>query len=163
MVALLLLEQASTLKQHPETKHMIPDARYWGYTVEELNAFYDALGFEGCQLYIAVETWDLVPSMISYTVCLGTFLTLLAQRYHVSDHLSLLASMVWILDIIETVIQRHGCRIYPDRLPEPYIRLASKAVQWKWKLASTSMLLVIAGGMHILWKKWTVQTMKKQQ
>jgi hypothetical protein len=135
-----------------------------GYTVEELNAFYDALGVEGCQLYIAVATWDLFPSMISYTVCLGAFLTLLARQYPgLPDNISVLAIIVWILDIIETGIQRLGCIVYPDRLPDQYIRLASRAVQWKWILATTSTLLVIVGCMHSEWKHFTVSSNKKQQ
>jgi hypothetical protein len=152
LVSLLLAAGSSSSQQQ---RQQLPDARFSGYTVHELNTYYDILGMDGCRMYIAVENWDIFPFMVSYTLCLGSVLTILARKLYPShprrgDSLSLLAMIIWMLDMIETVIQRQGCRIYPDRLPDPHILLASAAVQLKWKLFMLSVGIIVIGSIRVL-------------
>ena len=135
----------------------LPDLRFTGYTADELHDFYKNLGVEGRQIYIQIENWDIFPYMLSYTLCLGTFLVIMARRIKKcgiiisSERFCYLSTLIWVCDMVETLIQRHGCIIYSDTnnnvlLPPKTVALASACVCLKWFLLGISVFLLITGG-----------------
>ncbi|CAB9496990.1 expressed unknown protein [Seminavis robusta] len=121
----------------------LPDARMLGYTPDELNQWYNSIGIEGCKIYIQSAHWDFMPIMVIYPVFLGSMILVLGQEAGLSENLVYVPLSSAIFDIIETYLQREGCVIFPERLPDQTIRIASLACQTKWLFLITSILTVV--------------------
>jgi hypothetical protein len=121
----------------------LPDERITGYTSDELNLWYELIGPEGRQIYIRAATWDFCPIMPSYILLLGAVLVRLARPSRLSENISYLPILTGTCDIIETYYQRLGCTIYPERLSDRDIFLASTACQMKWILLFVTITLII--------------------
>lgn len=120
-----------------------PDIRF-GYTPDELNDWYGAIGQEGCELYKQLAMVDIFPYMESYTLVLGGLLVKVARRANVSEQVALLAPLVMMLDVVETVIPAYGCFLYPEeRLSTQLIQVSSFANQLKWIIFSFSLALLV--------------------
>lgn len=141
------------LKKYPGG-YYTPDIHFPGYTVEQLNAYYDNLGVEGCAVYIQVANWDLFPYMLGYVFPLGALHCLVARRLRQKksgkhdnndDSKAYLALVIWLMDVVETVLQRRGCVIYPDRLSSWQIRLAGTCQRLKWTLGALSVGQLLVG------------------
>jgi hypothetical protein len=110
----------------------IPDLRPRGYTPDELYAYYEEIGEEGRELYFQAETWDCFPYMLGYTFLLGFLLIDCARDMGRSENISLLMTAVYVMDVIETITQRYGCGIYPERLSDTTATIAGLACRLKW-------------------------------
>jgi hypothetical protein len=120
-----------------------PDIRF-GYTPDELNAWYGAIGQEGCKSYKQLAMVDIFPYMESYTLFFGGLLVKVARRANVSEQIALLAPLVMMLDVVETVIPAYGCFLYPEeRLSNQMIHVASFANQLKWVIFNSGLVLLV--------------------
>jgi hypothetical protein len=120
-----------------------PDIRF-GYTASELNVWYDAIGEEGCKSYKQLAMLDIFPYMESYTLVLGALLVKVARRASVSEQVCLLAPLVMMLDVVETLIPAYGCFLYPEeRLSTELIQVSSLANQLKWVIFGFSLILSV--------------------
>jgi hypothetical protein len=120
-----------------------PDIRF-GYTPRELNVWYDAIGEEGCKSYMQLAMLDVFPYMVSYTLVLGGLLVKVARRASVSEQVALLAPLLMMLDVVETVIPAYGCFLYPEeRLSTELIQVSSLANQLKWVIFGCSLILLV--------------------
>lgn len=144
--------------KHRYPHHPLPDLRVAGYTVDELNIFYAAIGPEGCQLYVAVANWDLFPFTVSYALLLGTALVWTARQNGWSatvEHVAArVAAATAMADLVETYVQRRGCSSVtydhdppPQPLSPTLIRMASACLQIKWILISLSVATIITGNL----------------
>jgi len=110
----------------------VPDARF-GFSEQDLNSWYDAIGEEGCRLYQQLAFLDLFPQVQSYAILLGGLLLQQTRQAGVTNKLALAFPMMMFFDIIETCISAYGCRIHPDRrLKSELIQAAAAANQLKW-------------------------------
>lgn len=121
----------------------VPDARMFGYTVEELNLWYDRVGVEGCEIYILGADWDFVPIMIVYPFFLGSMLIKFTRAAGWSESLAYIPLMTVVFDIEETYLQREGCVVFPERLSDEHIVLAGNCCRMKWMGLNASMLLIL--------------------
>ena len=140
-----------------------PDIRLFGYTVSELNTYYDTLGEEGCQAYVRVSDWDFFPYMFGYSILVGTFLLRASRQFGHAEAVTLLAPLIHTCDLVETYVQKQGCLLYPVRLSEDAINAGSYAVRMKWMLFAIAMLYVCAGGAKYLYTKSIQQKDNKQK
>ena len=121
-----------------------PDLRF-GYTPEELNAWYDALGPPGCQAYKAMYRVDLFPFMGAYAVVLGAMTVQACRQAGISPQLALVFPLAMYFDVFETAIPAYGCEIYPrQRLSDRTIWVAVGANQFKWITFAVGMVLLTA-------------------
>ena len=132
----------------------LPDKRF-GYTPDELNAWYDAIGTEGCPIYVRAATLDFIPIMPTYVAFLGSLLIHLSDwstkstvSIHMPEQTVYLPVVTVLFDIVETYIQRRGCVIYPERLTDTQIRLGSFGNMGKWIFLVTSILLIVVPGFY---------------
>jgi len=136
-----------------------PDIWLWDYSVDTLNAYYDTLGVEGCQYYVQVANWDLFPYMPAYVFLVGPWQVAVARKLGKTNssggdayHLWLrpwVLWIVWTLDFVETLIQRQGCIIYPDRLRDSTIVLASLCQGCKGTLLILSVAQLLVGAAKV--------------
>ena len=148
--------------KYPDPQATPPDLRF-GYTSQELNAFYDTIGVEGCQTYYKyMVLFDLFPYMSTYSVLLGA---LLYQQIQESNHLiapkyALIFPFAMCCDVLETIIPAVGCELYASsvikarekgqpltdativRLPEYAVLVSAGANQFKWILFAVGLLLL---------------------
>ena len=109
-----------------------PDLRF-GYSEGELNAWYDAIGEEGCRAYKQLAIWDLFPCMECYTLLLGGMLVKAARRAGANPQIALVMPFVMLCDVVETIIPAYGCILYPEsRLPAVLIQISAAASRLKW-------------------------------
>lgn len=128
----------------------IPDIRFRGYTVSELNGWYEAIGVDGCKIYSNAALFDLFPYMELYALCFGTLLChqiKLAHPYRtwLKRELTLLFPLVMMFDVVETTITFYGASMYSkhqQRLPDVFIHVASTCTQMKWTLFLTGFSLL---------------------
>jgi hypothetical protein len=121
-----------------------PDLRF-GYTPQELNAWYDALGTAGCQAYKAMYRADLFPYMQAYTVVLGAMMVQACRQVGITPQLALVFPLTMYFDVFETSIPAYGCEIYPgQRLSDRAIWVAVGANQFKWMSAGVGMVMLTA-------------------
>lgn len=137
-----------------------PDLLLFGYTADELNAYYETLGEEGCKAYIDFANWDLFPYMFGYSITLGAFLILSSRQWGHSEAIALLAPLTHTCDLVETYLQKQGCVVYPERLSEDVVRCASYAVRLKWALFSLAILYAVSGGVKYLCQRRQTQRQK---
>jgi hypothetical protein len=136
-----------------------PDIRF-GYTPDELNSWFDAIGQEGCKSYKQLAMVDIFPYMESYTLFFGGLLVKVARRANVSEKVALLAPLVMMLDVVETVIPAYGCFLYPEeRLSAKLIHVASFANQLKWIVFHFGFVLL--GILFVISKVKPVKDTKK--
>jgi len=122
----------------------VPDVRVSGYTPDELHAWYDGIGMEGCQVYTRCATWDLYAIIPSYLIFLGA---ILVQQGRIAtkpnEGIAFLPVAVASCDFVETYLQRHGSVVYPERLPTALVRIASAACVTKWVLLISTLMLIV--------------------
>jgi len=140
------------LKKYPGGTNT-PDLRVMGYTVAELNQYYDNLGVEGCRSYVSLANWDFFPVMPSYIVTLGALHVLSARKLKIADRGAYLLLLVFLFDIVETFLQRRGAVLYPDRLSTVQILLASACCSLKSLSLFLSILQLLVGGFKIVVQK----------
>ena len=121
----------------------LPDARF-GYTPDELNLWYDRIGVEGCRMYKLAADWDMYAIMIIYPLFLGSMLVKSARIAGMSERMAYLPLVTVACDVVETYFQREGCILYPERLTDGQIILASYANRLKWAGLVLSMTLIVA-------------------
>jgi hypothetical protein len=155
-VLAIVLQAMATMGMYVLTNRMrpfqplgqwIPDMQVTGYTANELNLFYDTLGEAGCPMYVQIANWDLFPFMIAYTVLLGTMLVWTARRNGWTESIAYAATLICVIDGVETVIQRQGGVIFPNKLTAAQIQVASSAVCLKWILVSISIAIIVSGNL----------------
>jgi hypothetical protein len=122
---------------------------WFGLAPARLHAFFDHLGDEGREAYSDVTRWDFFPYMISYTVLLGSLLVRVARRAGVGEDIAYVMPVVLCCDFVETVILKHACDMFPERLDVRVVAIGSIANQMKWTLFALSLgvlvVLFIAG------------------
>jgi len=119
-----------------------PDLRF-GYTVSELNEWYDGIGKEGCEAYKKIAMIDLFPYMECYTLLLGGILVKASRKAGANPEIALLMPVVMLCDVVETIIPLYGCFLYPEeRLPTLLIHLSSAASRLKWTLFIVSNVVL---------------------
>ena len=146
------------LEKYPDGLNL-PDTRF-GYTPKDLNAWYDAIGTEGCPVYVRAATVDFIPIMPTYAIFLGSLMVYFADKSkHIEQssspaiqeipvQLAYLPVITVLFDVVETYIQRQGCVIYPERLTETQIQLGSFGNMGKWIFLVTSLLLIAVLGIY---------------
>ena len=118
-----------------------PDLRM-GFTSDELNQWYDAMGEEGRQAYLNMAAFDFCPMAIN-PILLGTFLYSQLTAAGFSSNSAMIMPLAMVCDLLETYIVVYGCKNYPnERLPDHYVELASVGNQLKWILYSTGLMLL---------------------
>lgn len=150
------------LRKFPDGLNL-PDKRF-GYTPSELNAWYDAIGTEGCLVYIRATTVDFLPVMPTYCVFLGSLLVFLADKSKSPRQVQLayLPVVTVFFDIIETYVQRRGCMIYPERLTDAVIQFGSLGNLGKWICLISSILLIVFLGGYVVLIQSSNDRKKKQ-
>ena len=154
-VMLYLIAQAGMhrlmrpLFNYPPDGHRIPDMRVMGYSVTELNDYYDTLGVVGCRQYVEVENWDFFPFMPGYILLQGSLHVLAARQLRQSDRDALGVLLIFLLDAVESYWQRRGCVLYSsqpqhERLADWQIHLASACVRLKWTV------LIVSGAQGLI-------------
>lgn len=119
-----------------------PDLRM-GFTLDELNQWYEAMGEEGRQAYLEMATFDFFPYMEVTPILLGTFLYSQLTAAGMSPSAAMIMPVAMICDLAETYIVAYGCKGYPnEKLPEHYVELASLGNQVKWVLYSSGLMLL---------------------
>ena len=122
-------------RDYPPDGHKVPDGRL-GYTPDELNQWYDAIGVDGCRVYVRGANFDFYAIMPLYPLLLGSSLVALLLRQQVSNNKSTFVVYLPLAavaaDIIETFLQRKGCVIYPLRLSDTMLSIAGNANRLKW-------------------------------
>lgn len=136
-----------------------PDIRFFGYTVSELNSYYETLGEEGCQAYVKVADWDFFPYMFGYSILVGVFLLRASRQHAHPEAVALLSPMIYTCDLVETYVQKQGCLLFPIRLSEDVIQAGNYAVRTKWVLFIVAIVYVCSGGAKYLYSEYT----KRQQ
>jgi hypothetical protein len=136
---------------------ILPDMRISGYTPTQLNAFYDMLGPEDCDMYVDTCNWDMFTFIPSYAIAISAALLQTAIWNGRDPRAAYMGLVMGLADLIETAIQRQGCvlvlrtsDVVRERLPEWAIEVASAALQVKWILASLSMGSIVAGTIRAL-------------
>jgi hypothetical protein len=131
---------------------ILPDMRISGYTPTQLNAFYDMLGPEDCDMYVDTCNWDMFPFIPSYAIVISAGLLQTAIWNGRDPRAAYMGLVMGLADLIETAIQRQGCvlvvqtsNVVRERLPEWAIEVSSAALQVKWILVSLSMGSIVAG------------------
>lgn len=117
-----------------------PDTRF-GYSVEELNEWMDALGEEGRETYMNMVAFDLFPYMEAYALLLGALLLQQLQQTKLDPSYALIFPVVMVCDMLETFIPAWGVKSYPEKLEPIYVEVASTANQLKWILFGAGLLL----------------------
>ena len=124
-----------------------PDVRF-GYSVQELHDYYEALGEEGCQIYIQTAKFDLCPYMILYCLS-GSALTVRAARAAGNaPQLAYFLLAAMSADVLETSLQLYGCTLHPQTMHATLIHIAAFANRVKWTLGATALVILIG-----LWTK----------
>lgn len=120
-----------------------PDLRF-GYTPDELNSWYDALGPAGCQAYKAMYRVDLFPFMQAYAVVLGAMTVQACRQVGIGPYWALVFPLAAYFDIFETAIPAYGCEIFHTgrRLSDRTIWVAIGANQFKWITFGVGMVLL---------------------
>jgi hypothetical protein len=136
---------------------ILPDMRISGYTPTQLNAFYDLLGPQDCDMYVDAANWDMFPFIPSYTIVISAALLQTAIWNGRDPRAAYMGLVMGLADLMETAIQRQGCvlvlqtsDVVRERLPAWAIEVASAALQVKWILASLSMGSIVAGTIRAL-------------
>ena len=146
------------LEKYPDGMNL-PDKRI-GYTPKELNAWYDAIGSEGCPIYVRAATVDFIPVMPTYAIFLGSILVYIADKTkriqqsspaikEISVQLAYLPLIAALFDAVETYIQRQGCVIYPAKLTDKQIQLGSFGNMGKWIFLVSSIVLIVVLGSYV--------------
>lgn len=131
-----------TLEMNQDEAGPPPDLRY-GYTSEELNAWYDAIGEDGCRNYKRLALLDLFPYMECYTLLFGGLIAKAARLAGQNPELALLMPVIMLCDVVETVIPAYGCFLYPsERLPTLLIHVSAAANRLKWTLFVVSNVVL---------------------
>lgn len=116
---------------------------WFGYTPDRLNGYYGEIGEGGCRLYVRLANWDLFPYMFLYSGLLGSVLVRVARRTGRSDAIAHLVSATLLSDMVETAVQREGCRIFPSwRLDDRLVAAGSWGNRIKWILLAASALAI---------------------
>jgi hypothetical protein len=163
-----MIQLVRRLENFPPDGHRIPDVRWQGYTVSELNNYYDTLGYEGCRIYKQVANWDFFPYMPGYILPLGALHVMAARQLRQTSDLDALALiLVGVLDMVESFWHRRGCVLYmitmmttmmgeqlqlhqqPQRLSDWQIQLASACVQLKFTVLILSVVQLLVKGVQI--------------
>lgn len=132
LVHILCTQYMSSLTQQLGKDNPPPDIRF-GYTSKSLNAWYDAIGEDGCKIYQQHVFVDLFPYMQSYTLVGGALLLQQLRIIGWNENIALIFPMVMLMDMIETCIPAYGCSIYPEkRLRPAYVQASASANQLKW-------------------------------
>lgn len=120
-----------------------PDMRF-GYTQDELYAWYEGIGEEGRKLYLSMVRFDLFPYMATYAVLLGAITLNLARQAQMPDKIALIFPIAMWFDFMETVIPGYGANLYPKRLPEFVVLVAIGGNQLKWLSFGVGMAILTA-------------------
>jgi hypothetical protein len=119
-----------------------PDLMF-GYSAKRLNNLYEVWGRDGREAYIKAANTNLFPYMETYAIILGAFLVVTAKRLGWKEDIAFLAVIAMLFDVCETLVQRYGSQVYPEKLSENTIALGSLCSQAKWILVGTCSILVI--------------------
>jgi hypothetical protein len=118
-----------------------PDLMF-GYSAKRLNNLYEVWGSDGREAYIKAANTHLFPYMETYAIILGSFLVVTAKRLGWKEDIAFLAVIAMLFDVCETLVQRYGSQVYPEKLSENIIALGSLCCQAKWILVGTCSILV---------------------
>lgn len=146
LLQLYVMQEMKTLNQHVNSfgAGAAPDLRM-GFTSDELNQWYDAMGDEGRQAYLKMATFDFFPYMEITPILLGTFLYSQLTAAGMSPSAAMMMPVAMVCDLMETYIVVYGCKNYPNEpLPVHYVELASVGNQLKWVLYSSGLMLLSA-------------------
>jgi hypothetical protein len=138
----------------------IPDFMF-GYSDQQLNSLYEKWGRDGRQAYVKGANTDLFPCMEAYTILLGAFLVVASDRLRwKNDRIAYAAVAVMLLDLVETLIQRHGSQVYPEKLSPNMIWLGSVCNQAKWALLVGCVAVVM--GSFVFGRKSSESSRRKR-
>lgn len=161
LVELYAMQKMKTLKERVDTfgAGPTPDARM-GFTLDELNQWYQDLGGEGRQAYLQMAAFDFFPFIQVTPILLGTFLYTQLTAAGMSPLAAMIMPAAMLGDLIETYIVVHGCKNYPNEiLPTEYVEMASLGNQLKW-VAYASGLVLLSG--LFVYNRFRVKKLKNE-
>ena len=109
----------------------IPDT-WFGIPPDKLYNFLDELRPRGRDAYRSINSWDFMPYMESYTILFAALILRQCNAARLPPRLSLSVMITMVCDVVESFILGRSNEIFPDRLDDKIVGIASIANKLKW-------------------------------
>lgn len=134
-----------------DAKHVVPDARWQGYSPQYVVNYMEDLGADGCDVYAATQlTLDVAFPLIYGALFLGLFARCLGDVW--ARYLWLAPAGAVVLDLTENVLLAYLAWSFNGD-PSLLAWLSAGCTVLKWLCVGVSTVAILIGGC-VQWLRW---------